>query len=96
MLGLKASQCFTDPARAFAETAADFCTIVVPPAHHEAIVDLAIAHGLDILCEKPIADSMAASVRIAQKARAAGRRMAITMSHRFDQDKTDAGGVHCA
>src|SRR5665213_3390075 len=73
VLGLKASQCFTDPARAFAETAADFCTIVVPPSHHEAIVDLALAHGLDILCEKPIADSMAASIRIAQKVRAAGR-----------------------
>jgi len=88
VLGLDASQCFTDAARAFAETGADFCTIVVPPAHHEAIVDLALAHGLDILCEKPIADSMTASVRIAHKVRAAGRLMAITMSHRFDQDKT--------
>jgi predicted dehydrogenase len=88
VLGLQPHQCFSDPTRAFAETAADFCTIVVPPAHHEAIVDLALAHGLDILCEKPIADSMAASVRIARKVRAAGRRMAMTMSHRFDQDKT--------
>jgi len=87
-LGLDARQCFTDPQRAFAATDADFCTIAVPPAHHEAIVDLALAHGLDILCEKPIADSMAACVRIARKVRAAGRRMAMTMSHRFDQDKT--------
>jgi predicted dehydrogenase len=88
VLGLEAQQCFTDPVRAFAEKEADFCTIVVPPAQHEAIVDLAIAHGLDMLCEKPIADSMAASVRIAQKVNAAGRRMAMTMSHRFDADKT--------
>ena len=87
-LGVPEARCYTDARQAFAATEADFCTVVVPPAHHEAIVDLAIAHGVDILCEKPIADTMEASVRIARKVRAAGRRMAVTMSHRFDADKT--------
>ena len=87
-LGLPDSACFTDARAAFAAVPADFCTVVVPPNHHEAVVDLAIEHGLDILSEKPIADTMAASVRIARKVRDAGRRMAVTMSHRFDQDKT--------
>jgi predicted dehydrogenase len=87
-LGLAPVQCFTDAAEAFAATPADFCTVAVPPRHHEAIVDLAISHGVDILCEKPIADTMEASVRIARKVRAAGRKMAVTMSHRFDADKT--------
>ena len=87
-LGLPAERCYTDARRAFAENKADFCTVVVTPAHHEAIIDLAIAHGVDILCEKPIADTMAASVRIARKVAQAGRKMAVTMSHRFDQDKT--------
>ncbi|MBV9813260.1 MAG: Gfo/Idh/MocA family oxidoreductase, partial [Acetobacteraceae bacterium] len=59
-----------------------------PPQHHEEIVDLAIAHGLDVLSEKPIAASMEASVRIADKIARSGRKMAVTMSHRFDQDKT--------
>ena len=86
-LGLPAERCYTDPERAFAETDAEFCTVVVQPQHHERIVDLALARGLDILCEKPIADSMAATTRIAAKVRAAGRRMAVTMSHRFDADK---------
>jgi predicted dehydrogenase len=88
VLGLPAEVCYTDPAEAFARHSADFCTVVVPPDRHEAIVDLAIAHGVDILCEKPIADSMAGSLRIARKVREAGRKMAVTMSHRFDQDKT--------
>src|SRR5947207_2892244 len=39
------------------------------------------------LSEKPIADTMAACVRIYKKVQAAGRKMAVTMSHRFDQDK---------
>jgi len=87
-LKLPESACYTDPEAAFAAHKADFCTIVVPPNFHEAIVDVAIRHGVDILCEKPIADTMEASARIARKVRDAGRKMAVTMSHRFDQDKT--------
>jgi predicted dehydrogenase len=87
-LGLPASACHRDAAEAFRAHKADFCTVVVPPDRHEAIVDLAIAHGVDVLCEKPIADTMAGTLRIADKVKAAGRKMAVTMSHRFDQDKT--------
>jgi predicted dehydrogenase len=87
-LGLPAERCYTDAAKAFAEVPADFCTVVVTPAHHEAIIDLALAHGLDVLCEKPIADTMEATRRIARSVARAGRKMAVTMSHRFDQDKT--------
>ncbi len=88
MLGLPESACFTDARAAFKAVKADFCTVVVPPNYHEAIVDIAIEHGVDVLSEKPIADTMEASVRIAKKIKAAGRKMAVTMSHRFDQDKT--------
>jgi predicted dehydrogenase len=87
-IGLPREACYTDLKAAFSAHEADFCTIVVPPQHHEAVVDVALAHGVDILCEKPIADTMEASLRIARKVRNAGRRMAVTMSHRFDQDKT--------
>ncbi len=87
-LGLPASRCFTNAAEAFSQVEADFCVVAVTPAHHEEVINLAIEHGLDVLCEKPIADSMQASLRIAAKVKAAGRKMAVTMSHRFDQDKT--------
>ncbi|MCC7144879.1 MAG: Gfo/Idh/MocA family oxidoreductase [Phycisphaeraceae bacterium] len=87
-LGLPAKKCYTDLEKALKENPADVCTIVVPPAFHEAVVDAALKYGLHILSEKPIADTMAASARIAVKARQAGRKMGVTMSHRFDQDKT--------
>ncbi len=87
-LGLPPEQCYTDAGKAMAENEADFCTIVVPPARHEEVVDVALAHGLHILSEKPIADTLAASVRIADKVKRAGLKMGVTMSHRFDQDKT--------
>ncbi|TCU31332.1 Gfo/Idh/MocA family protein [Rhizobium azibense] len=87
-LGLKVDQCFTSAEKAFQMVDADFCTIVIPPALHEWVVDLALARNMHILSEKPIADTMEASVRIADKVRAAGLKMGVTMSHRFDQDKS--------
>lgn len=87
-LGLDDSALFSDPAAAFDRVRADFAIIVTQPDRHEAIVDLALAHDMDILSEKPIADTLEASVRIAAKVARAGRKMAVTMSHRFDQDKT--------
>ena len=86
-LRVPAEKCYTDAARAFAENPADFAIVVVPPAHHEKIVDLALARGMHILSEKPIADSMDACCRIYRKVKSAGVKMAVTMSHRFDQDK---------
>jgi predicted dehydrogenase len=87
-LELPPDRCYTDVERAFKENPADFCAIVVPPAAHEAIIDLALGHDLHVLCEKPIADTLEASVRVAAKVRDAGRKMGVTMSARFDQDKT--------
>ena len=86
-LRLPPGKCYSDMASAFRENEADFAIVVVPPAFHEQVVDLALAHGLHVLSEKPIADSMQACCRIFKKVNKAGRKMAVTMSHRFDQDK---------
>ena len=87
-LGLPPERCYTDLERACAENPADICTVVVPPAFHESVVDTALAHDMHVISEKPIADTLAASVRIADKVGRAGKKMGVTMSHRFDQDKT--------
>lgn len=87
-LHLTEAQCFTNAEEAFRNCPADFCINVVNPAYHEEIVDLAIRYGLHILSEKPIADTLESAVRIAEKVRRSGLKMAVTMSHRFDQDKT--------
>lgn len=87
-LGLRPDQCYTDLAKAFDENRADFCAVVVPPAFHEEVVDLALSHEMHILSEKPIADTLAASLRIADKVMNSGLKMGVAMSHRFDADKT--------
>jgi predicted dehydrogenase len=87
-LDLRADQCYTDLNQALDANRADFCIVVVPPAFHEQVVTAALEHDLHILSEKPIADTLEASVRIADKVRRTGKKMGVTMSHRFDQDKT--------
>lgn len=86
-LGLPEERCTTDLERALNGCDADICTVVVPPASHEPVVQEALAHGCHILSDKPIADSLPAACRIAHRVRAASRKMGVTMSHRFDQDK---------
>ena len=86
-LRLPAGKCYTNVTKAFDENKADFAIVVVPPAFHEKVVDMALAHDMHILSEKPIADTMEACVRIYRKVKKAGKKMAVTMSHRFDQDK---------
>ena len=87
-LGISPDRCYTDLREALQQNRADFATVVVPPASHEEVIDIALEHDLHILSEKPIADTMEASIRILKKVRAAGKKMGVTMSHRYDQDKT--------
>ena len=56
-LGLPSTARFAAANEAFARIDADFCCIVTPPAHHREAVELACARGMDILSEKPIADT---------------------------------------
>lgn len=86
-LGLPQERCYTDLETALREVEADFVNIVVPPQIHESVIDAAIAHNLDIVCEKPLGGDMDACVRIYRKVKAAGRKLAVTMSHRLEVEK---------
>ena len=86
-LDIPARRCYTDLDTALTERDADFCSVVTPPGAHEPVVETALDHGLDILSEKPIADTLEASVRIAEAVAEAGAKLGVTMTHRFDQDK---------
>lgn len=87
-LGLSDEECYTDVEEAFENHDADICNVVVPSQFHEEVIDTALDYDAHILSEKPIADTLEGSVRIAEKVRKAGKKMGVTMSHRFDQDKT--------
>jgi len=59
-----------------------FC-VLTPPATHEALVRLGAAHGAHVLCEKPLALSVAAAERMIAACDAAGVRLHYGASYRF-------------
>ena len=86
-LGLPPERCYPSLAAAFGDIEADVVAVVVPPGMHEEVIGVALDHGCDVLSEKPLADTMDACCRVAAKVEQTGRKMAVTMNHRFDQDK---------
>ena len=86
-LNLKREQLYTDLDRALEETKADFVMLAVHPTIREQMIDIALAHDCDIITEKPIAADMETCVRIWKKVKAKGKKMLVTMTHRFCQDK---------
>lgn len=87
-INLQADQCYTDPESAMKAHEADAVAIVVPPKFREDLVTLALEHDLDIISEKPLADSMSGALRIVEAVEDADAKMGVTMSHRFRQDVT--------
>lgn len=84
---LPREKCYTDLDQALRENPVDFIVIVTPPAFHEQAIDLAVRHGVHIVCEKPFGHDLAACCRIYRKVTEAGLKMIVTMSHRMSQDK---------
>jgi predicted dehydrogenase len=82
-LGLESARRFTQVAQAFEAVEADFCCIVTPPAFHAEAVELACRRGLDILSEKPIADTWDACCSIYHSVARAQVRMMVTQNYRY-------------
>ncbi|MDQ7904651.1 Gfo/Idh/MocA family oxidoreductase [Phytohabitans sp. ZYX-F-186] len=82
-LGVDSSRQFTDLAEALAQVDADSLVCVVPPAFHETVVSAALKAGLHVLTEKPLADTMAASRRLAELADASPGALMVAQKGRF-------------
>jgi predicted dehydrogenase len=87
------ARCFADVGRALGNIETDAVFVVVPAKNHAQIVEAAVARNLDVLSEKPVADSLSESLRLARLVERAGIRMAVTMSHRFDRAKASLRAV---
>lgn len=75
------TRAFPDGADLIADAGIDLVAITTPPAAHEAAVVAALDEGKFVVCEKPLAHSMASAVRIAEAAaRHPGR---LTVSHQL-------------
>ena len=84
-LGLPPALCFADAREALAATRPDFVILVVPPQIRERMIDLALEFDCDILSEKPLSTTLESCLRICDKVKARGKKLAVTMTHRYEQ-----------
>jgi predicted dehydrogenase len=61
----------------------DAAIVAVPPALHAPISMQLLSAGIDVLCEKPLANTFADGVRMAQCAREHDRVLAVALMSRF-------------
>jgi predicted dehydrogenase len=61
----------------------DLLDIVTPPATHAALVGLAAARGIDVVCQKPLAPTLEEARALARHARTAGIRLIVHENFRF-------------
>ncbi|MGW5637368.1 Gfo/Idh/MocA family protein [Streptomyces sp. NPDC003832] len=79
----------TDPAAAMASGDVDAVLVASPgPAHEEALL-AAFAHGLPVLCEKPLTSDAASALRLVEAETALGRRLVqVGFMRRYDAEYT--------
>jgi len=75
--------CFSDYRRLLDLADVQAVVVSTPPALHEQITLSALQAGKHVLCEKPLANSLAACRRMVEAARQAGRLLATGFNHRY-------------
>ena len=68
----------------------DAALVLAPPVHHEPLTVALLQRGLHVLCEKPLAPTVAAAERMLAAARAAGRRLMLGSKFRYTPDVAHA------
>ena len=63
--------------------AADAVVNVTVPAAHRAVSAVALHHGLPVLCEKPIADTVSSALALVAEAEIADRLLMVSQSRRY-------------
>ena len=84
-LGLHDLHIGPDLERAIAETRPDFVVDVSPPEIHHAITLTALAAGLPVLGEKPMADTMAHAREMVAASERAGKLYMVSQNRRYDR-----------
>ncbi|WP_410567393.1 Gfo/Idh/MocA family protein [Amycolatopsis sp. cmx-4-61] len=78
--------CYTDHRRMFAEAGLDAVVVTVPNDAHAAVCRDALAAGLAVCVEKPLATTLSDAVDLDRLARAAGRPLFTAFHRRYNDN----------
>ncbi len=81
--GLDKSRCYTDLDKALREVEADALLDVTPQQSRKDVCSAAFAKGLDVLCEKPLADTLNNAKTLVRRAEKAGRILMVAQNYRY-------------
>jgi predicted dehydrogenase len=81
--GVPESACFGSVADALSAVEADALLCIVPPAHHESVINAGLNAGLHVLSEKPIAHTIESAHRILETWKNTDRVFMISQKARF-------------
>ena len=76
----KVTACRSDPAELDGELAIDSAHVLVPPPLHRAVAAPLLARGIDVLLEKPMAETAADCATLEDAARAGGARLGVNLN----------------
>ena len=84
-LQLPAARRFTDYREALSAGDFDIAIVVIPPAFHTDVVSASLEAGLDVLCEKPIADTWDKCLAMQACQQRTGRKVQIIQNYRYTE-----------
>ena len=90
---------YTDAGEMFAKEGLDAVSIAVPNAYHAPLAIQALEAGLHVLCEKPMAMTVAEAEKMQAAAEKAAKNLMINFSYRFSEmsfalkEQVDAGVI---
>ena len=94
--GLDAGDCVTDYRELLARDDVDAVSIGTPPITHREIVEACAAAGKDVICEKPLATTLADADAAIAAAAAAGTRLAMYHNYLYYHGPRVAGELIAA
>ena len=74
---------FDDLRQLIAATKPDLVDLVVPPQAHAALIEIAIDHGVDVICQKPFCSSLAEAERMVALAEETENTLLVHENFRF-------------
>lgn len=83
LAGSSGAQAYTDIATFLAEASLDIVSICTPPSTHRELVVAAMAAGVHVLCEKPLAPTVADCEAMIAAASTANKLLSVGFCHRF-------------